>query len=532
MEAIFVVPTMVSDQVEPRLVPAIAKLVERNILINNASNFRIAAYSKYLGYLKTMYKENYVIEADPYHMGWGKEKEPEKLNKIMSSVKDKATKIGGDVSIKAGENLATAGHAGSAEKDEGPRTADAEALESPSGITFFNSITLEPTFLQIKVITKASKAGELTSPRLIRIGIKCVPYTIDGVSDLLSLMNNLRSVKKVEGYWKSEWNHIKRQVFKSAARSYDPSEGGEDSVRDIISAPKLSYLTDPRILSKMMDSRGPAYWAPLTIFSSSDFEGDDMVTNLKKYKTLVRNGWGDMVILNEPKESIHFCMQRLMACYEMPVAYLKLAMRLDPILDYSELVRGGGSAKPWRVSPVRKAFAESGDIVPKEAIKMEVVDQLNSVFGLKEEVEEYEPEDSEIEAAFESCRELPIEMRLEKVEEIKRSFLDENQKDNPHKSGNIGAALGATYGAKKALENIPHIKRVLKKYPTAPKVVKGTAASASVIRTVAIPTLIGLGLGTLVDRWKAAKKERNEEKAKKTEDIIKKEYEKRKKKGK
>lgn len=46
MEALFVVPTMVSQNVNPKLIPAICKMVERNILLLNSSTFRSAAFKK------------------------------------------------------------------------------------------------------------------------------------------------------------------------------------------------------------------------------------------------------------------------------------------------------------------------------------------------------------------------------------------------------------------------------------------------------------------------------------------------------
>ena len=40
MDALFIVPTMVSPNVNERLVPALAKMIERNILLTNHASFR------------------------------------------------------------------------------------------------------------------------------------------------------------------------------------------------------------------------------------------------------------------------------------------------------------------------------------------------------------------------------------------------------------------------------------------------------------------------------------------------------------
>lgn len=47
MEALFIVPAMVSPQVNEKLIPALSKMIERNILLNNASLFKKAAMIKY-----------------------------------------------------------------------------------------------------------------------------------------------------------------------------------------------------------------------------------------------------------------------------------------------------------------------------------------------------------------------------------------------------------------------------------------------------------------------------------------------------
>ena len=47
MDALFIVPCMVSPNVNENIVPALTKMIERNILLNNSSLFRDAALKKY-----------------------------------------------------------------------------------------------------------------------------------------------------------------------------------------------------------------------------------------------------------------------------------------------------------------------------------------------------------------------------------------------------------------------------------------------------------------------------------------------------
>lgn len=58
MEALFIVPAMVSPQVNEKLIPALTKLIERNIILNNAALFKSAALEAFKGgYPHKMVKE-------------------------------------------------------------------------------------------------------------------------------------------------------------------------------------------------------------------------------------------------------------------------------------------------------------------------------------------------------------------------------------------------------------------------------------------------------------------------------------------
>ena len=64
-----------------------------------------------------------------------------------------------------------------------------------------------------------------------------------------------------------------------------------------------------------------------------------------------------MVIVNEPKESIHFCTQKLNACYELPLDYLKQIMNISNVIDYGDVSKW--TVKPFNIiSSISGAFRE------------------------------------------------------------------------------------------------------------------------------------------------------------------------------
>ena len=141
MEALFMVPALASPQVNEKLIPALAKLIERNILLNNASLFRKAAGLKYerKGAWKQVQEDSipvmvisdgFISENDSYMHELGKlvleaktdeyldrmeyelddlktryqTANPKQKNKIANDINNLTQKIG-DVSVKHDANL-------------------------------------------------------------------------------------------------------------------------------------------------------------------------------------------------------------------------------------------------------------------------------------------------------------------------------------------------------------------------------------------------------------------------------------------
>lgn len=332
MEGLFIVPTLVSPNINPRLVPAFSKMIERNILIAGGATFRAAVLKKYSGIFKTVKTESILLDQ--------KGKEEEKKSVPTSSY---VKKKGAEAAI--GLLKQTTGTAEQLKTQ--PTLTEPEKIEIPQGISFFHTMGLSPTVLEIPIMIKKHILGGGLSERIVRIGVKCMPYSMDGVEQIIATMKVARHKSKIDSMLKSKMRSIKSK-FKDYTMT--------GKLMDIFNAPTSEELTNPRKLSKMMSAREPATWSSLVILSTEDFGDMDLRESLLNYKELVKVGWGDMVVYNIAKDSVHFCTTRFNACNEMPMSYVKQILNLTNVLSYAEIARW---SKPFGVSSLGKALSDN-----------------------------------------------------------------------------------------------------------------------------------------------------------------------------
>lgn len=374
MESVFVVPALVSPKVPANLVPLICKLVERNIILTYSSQLRIAAMKRFANILKTATSEDGKIDIKKY-------KNLLKENEIYYTTLDEAGKpsppgTGGTGSGKnapprviplmrnsdAVGDLGLATSAGRAVDDYSsqPAKLKGDDMEVPKGISFYTTISLEPTFLEIPIEMKRDIFGITgSSMRIIRIGVKCIPYNLVGVENVQKALTDTKNQAKIQGYWKSRWNSIKKRVWMSNERKvYKGTMSTGDQMRDVVMGPSSYELSNPNILASLMDPRAPSRWTTMVLFSSNDFENNELVDSMNDYRSMVNAGWGDMVVVNSEKESIYFCMQKLMACQEIPFSYLRKIMSMDDVFDYKEVSKW---TRPFNFKSIRAAMFEGDD---------------------------------------------------------------------------------------------------------------------------------------------------------------------------
>lgn len=366
MDALFIMPALISPSVPDRLIPGITKMVERNNLLMNSSSMRVAAMMRYASWFRTVKheSENSLVEEDVP----GPSRKQKKITDPDYN-KDTGSQSGGSgrgrktpddaekFILKTGAGIGKDALSGGTASDKGgqdmPRMKPGE-IEYPRGVSFFNSISLEPTILEMVISQKRDLVKfSGTSDRIIRIGMKAVPYMVDGVTDLKNIIYDVNKLNKVKTYFqrriesfKKRWKKETRYIYKGVTSTGDP-------IKDIILGPSSEDLANPRILASLMTVLNPARWSSLIVFTTSDFKNTEMRDMMKEYRNLVKSGWGDIVIIDENKEIVHFCTAKMMACTFLPFTYLRQILNMEDVIDYRET---SSYTKAFNISPLRRTF--------------------------------------------------------------------------------------------------------------------------------------------------------------------------------
>lgn len=407
MDAFFVIPAMVSPNVNERLVPALAKTIERNTVLNYYGAIRTALMRKFSSPLRGMQSENTEIfdYTDLY------ESEEIELNEGQKT-SGKKHQIGIDLpgigSFKAGTEIPNTPYA-SKEADilsQKKTLGDKEGIELPAGITFYNTIGLEPTYLQIPMQMKQHSLMGGSGDRLLMVGFKCVPYELTGVNDVIALLKDLRGRSEIGKWFLKKWRTVATKIPLTVPRSIRKKgvRGGSlskiwtkgskkyDVTKDIIYSPPSEVLSDPSKLSKLMTVRGKSNWSTLVVLSNVDFDEGEMQETLRTYRDLSKSGMGDLVVVNEASENAYYCTTKMGACNLIPFAYMRNIMNLDNVLDYAEVSRW---SKPFNIAPLRKALND-GYIEYETSSPEKVVLEINEM--LNEESEPISFDDNDIQS--------------------------------------------------------------------------------------------------------------------------------------
>lgn len=336
MEVMFLVPSLISPECPTKLIPALCKLIERNTLLTYSSVLRQAAIQRFLGPYKGLLTDSEVVL--------------ERMRELVSLVE-----APGDDEEEPPKPTPhkTGGSSKEGEKWSGkPDTQSRDARETPTGISFYATISLEPTYLEIPLEGRPSPDSTEKVSRVVRIGMKCIPFRIDGVDDVLKAM----SASATRSYTKTIVTKKLARLRKLWSGRATDSKGMRDEFINV--APTSRELGNPKFVSKLMGTAGPTYWSFLTVFAAHDFQGKDLKETLWRYREMVNGGWGDMIVIDDTKEVINFCTQRTLACYQMNLDYLKELLNLDNVID-SDLFKKASSSGPMfpgRKVPISKIF--------------------------------------------------------------------------------------------------------------------------------------------------------------------------------
>lgn len=415
MDALLTIPTLVSPSVEPKLLPAVCKLVERNIAVTYKSLFIEAMKMAYLGpgrglsdsydpvlhlrrltnlleatggggkggskggtnifniQLPAPKKTAEEEEREEQRLIAKEQREEERRQKLRKEAKEdkkderKNKKEGSDedkkdVLLKKTEFARKSGTGFSIDR-EAPVQRETD-IEVATGVSFYRTINLEPTYLQFQIKGRSKAYSDPSDDPITRdftIGIKCVPFHLDGVTDLKKALSVARN-RSVARTWYSKMAY---RTFGQWIKRYRAKTGRKMSkVADIFStSPTALELTNKKILAQMFYSgKNSSEWSPLVIFSKADFDDREYAENIWQYKQLVKGGWGDMIVMDNDKETINFCFQKDKACYQLGYIYLRQLLNIDDVIDagiYAATSSGFGNVGAAR-TPVVPSVKDRG----------------------------------------------------------------------------------------------------------------------------------------------------------------------------
>ena len=255
-----------------------------------------------------------------------------------------------DLEIKALEDsFKQVGLARSGMKDYKPKMtySKLDDVQDPGGITFFKQISIEPTFMDIPITVQLEPGRGAEHFMEIKVGIKCIPYFIDDVTNIVFLLREARHVNLIERKFKNALRSINKRVWFSKARAInkhgyvDPRE----AVNTIKYTPTRKEMENTKRVSKMFSTNKSPNWSTMIALSSFDLSDADLSDFIRNYKRMTEYLIGDIIIVNETKESAHFCTVRMNSCQELSFAYLRKVLNMDNVLDYNAVAR---QANPWK----------------------------------------------------------------------------------------------------------------------------------------------------------------------------------------
>jgi hypothetical protein len=223
-----------------------------------------------------------------------------------------------------------------------PAVQKRDETELARGISFFNTISIEPTFLEIPLMGRTSATSTDTTTRLVKIGMKCIPYRLDGISDFLTAMDDAHNRSYAKAWFlqkfPSMWNKTKFSANHFLSK-----------------APPYKELSKPKKVAELL-TKSTAQWTFLSILTANEIKNKNISDTLNTYKDLVSGVWGDMVVIDDTKEVINFCTVATKGCSQIHLDYLKEILRLDNVIDVDVFKKASAGPVFRNVVPIKKMF--------------------------------------------------------------------------------------------------------------------------------------------------------------------------------
>jgi hypothetical protein len=372
MDVFFNIPTLISPNVDDKLIPAISKLVERNILVSYRTAFIKATEKAFLGPgsglsdsydpLEQIQNLTNLMEASkPRKPKPDDDKKPDDKSKDKDKKKwDRGVRRGVDKEKVDRAKRGSVGSVGYSKTD----MYKADSIEIPKGITFYKTVNLEPTYLNFSITGRpkaTSNPGEEITREFI-IAMKCVQFKLDGVSDVKKVLTQARN-RSLATTWYIKTAYRLFGNWLSKYKKYSGMKSGNNKISNYFNKSMMQIETkDIKKLSAIIKKGGSYTWSPLVIFSKNDFDDKEYKENLWEYKQLVKGGWGDMIVVDDYSEIVNFCFQSDSSCYQLSYSYLRQLFDLDDIIDagiYAATSSGFGQVGAAR-TPVTPTAQQRG----------------------------------------------------------------------------------------------------------------------------------------------------------------------------
>jgi len=412
MYTVVIIPMLVSHNITDRLVPLLAKLIERNIAITHTQDLKEALeyklstkpqsdiwkWLKALGSdIVTSSEENNkkISYKTPTSFMDGEND----VNYIyMNDINDSSSLLEG-VNKLLGKEIDLL-----READDKPDFADIkDKIEIPKNVNFYANITLEPTVVNVPVkITyiekdaqdqfdaKSGKRVPLSEPKDIKyivdetipIGFKCMPYKLEGTeSSLYDLLHFALSQNKISGWFYRSIEKTKRFITRKIIFSKNWWDAlsvrglrrpNYEDVSLLYFSPQISGLS-PKKLAKILDQKKHKPWTAATVFSSLDFDTEKSreIVDKGMYRTMVKNSFGDILIVDESKEILYMCMEKTLSCTYIGFDTLKSIVQADGVLEYADVSR--------KTSPFRRGGRKIDLAKVLENCSYNTKDQLSNI---------------------------------------------------------------------------------------------------------------------------------------------------------
>lgn len=402
MDGLIIIPVIVSPNVSPRLVPAICKMVERHTLLENNAVLRSAIIKKYSSWWKTFFYGEGAIPVEDYstfiseavpivkpilkHSPKGSNTNqqsqtysPTVDKKDDSSKKDKQDNKRGRIatSLDAMRGGFDPRSDELGYKYELLKTKPDE-YEVPKGINFFSTISLEPTYAEFPISHKISSDPNKSERqgKVIRVGIKAIPFEAKDVSDVVNMMNAIRNKGAIQKFFERGLRYVLTKIpftqFRGIKKG-DKSEYASDDISDpdiIFFSPNKKEVTSSGKLSKQIRMKSPTAWSTTVILSTLDFSEREMKDNVRAYSNLIDYSWGDLVIVDPSKETFNFCSQKSEGCQVFQLEYIKQILNISNVVDMSVVSK---FSRPFSKNTTLKS------IITKESYQTHVENKILNI---------------------------------------------------------------------------------------------------------------------------------------------------------